>query len=127
MSDEIDKLEDIHIPTLTEVISGKNNEHELKPADEAKPAPAHGGLTAHEALEKHQQEFITLIEDIAEDVKDELNMQMEAIVRKAINSALNEILEQSSALMQKAMMHQLQSSLPPILDIVAEDMKPVEK
>lgn len=122
MSDEIDKLEDFHIPTLTEVISDKNQEHELKPT--ADPKPAQGGLTATEALEKHQQEFITLIEDIAEDVKDELNMQMEGIVRKAINSALNEILEQSSTLMQKAMMHQLQSSLPPILDIVAEDMKP---
>ncbi len=123
MSDEIDKLNEIHIPTLTEVISDKKDEHELKkPATESKPAQ--GGLSASEALEKHQQEFITLIEDIAEDVRDELNMQMEGIVRKAINSALNEILEQSSTLMQKAMMHQLQSSLPPILDIVAEDMKP---
>ena len=127
MSDEIDKLEDIHIPTLTEVISGKNNEHELKPAEAESEKTAQNGLSAHEALEKHQQEFLTLIEDIAEDVRDELNMQMEGIVRKAINSALNEILEQSSTLMQKAMMHQLQSSLPPILDTVAEDMKPVEK
>ncbi|THB73833.1 MAG: hypothetical protein D6B28_03200 [Gammaproteobacteria bacterium] len=120
------KLEDLQIPTLTEVIGKENKEeHELKPA--AKSTAFQGGLSASEALEKHQQEFLTLIEDIAEDVKDELNMQMEGIVRKAINSALNEILEQSSTLMQKAMMHQLQSSLPPILDIVAEDMKPIEK
>ncbi len=127
MSD-IDKLEDIHIPTLTDIIpnEGKDDDHELKqPTPEVKPIA--GGLTAEEALSKHQQEFVTLIEDIAEDVKDELNMHMEGIVRKAINSALNEILEQSASLMQKAMLHQLQSSLPPILDIVAEDMKPTEK
>ncbi len=127
MSDS-DDINDFHIPTLTDIIGDDTNiaadDTENKAEEKVETI---GGLTAEQALSKHQKEFEVLIEDIAEDVKDELNMHMEGIVRKAINSALNEILEQSSTLMQKSMMHQLTSSLPPILDIVAEDMKPIEK
>ncbi len=127
MSDS-DDINDFHIPTLTDIIGDDTNiaadDNENKAEEKVETI---GGLTAEQALSKHQKEFEVLIEDIAEDVKDELNMHMEGIVRKAINSALNEILEQSSTLMQKSMMHQLTSSLPPILDIVAEDMKPIEK
>ncbi len=127
MSDS-DDLNDFHIPTLTDIIGDDTNITAGDTENKAKEkAETIGGLTAEQALSKHQKEFEVLIEDIAEDVKDELNMHMEGIVRKAINSALNEILEQSSTLMQKSMMHQLTSSLPPILDIVAEDMKPIEK
>lgn len=120
MSDS-DDLDDFHIPTLTDVIGDGKKDVVTKTVETI------GGLTAEQALSKHQKEFEVLIEDIAEDVKDELNMHMDGIVRKAINSALNEILEQSSMLMQKSMMQQLTSSLPPILDLVAEDMKSIEK
>lgn len=127
MSDS-DDLNDFHIPTLTDIIGDDTDIIGDDTGDKTEETVVTiGGLTAEQALSKHQKEFEVLIEDIAEDVKDELNMHMEGIVRKAINSALNEILEQSSKLMQKSMMQQLTSSLPPILDLVAEDMKSIEK
>lgn len=81
------------------------------------------GTDIHKKFESFKHDIETLIDDISEDARDELSMQMEQVIKGAVDTALSEALERSSVILKKSLRTQLSTNLPPILEMIMEEFQ----